>query len=144
MRQKKIDALMPQATNFAKVAAAGTLEGAGKLMNMQPVSTKFFTRVTGTPELAQAPEAVGAAFSLPLNTVSAPIRGMNEVIIERVDARIPADSAAFLKQKATVRAQALNQLRRQRVADFLANLKAVADIKDRRKQIEASTRRTTQ
>ena len=144
MRQKKIDALMPQATNFAKVAAAGTLEGAGKLMNMQPVSTKFFTRVTGTPELAQAPEAVGAAFSLPLNTVSAPIRGMNEVIIERVDARIPADSAAFLKQKATVRAQALNQLRRQRVADILANLKAVADIKDRRKQIEASTRRTTQ
>ena len=144
MRQKKIDALLPQATNFAKVAAAGTLEAAGKLMNMPTVSTKFFTRVTGTPELAQAPEAVGAAFSLPLNKVSEPIRGMNEVVIERVDGRIPADSAAFLKQKTTVRAQALNQLRRQRVADFLANLKAVADIKDRRKQIEASTRRTTQ
>jgi len=144
MRQKKIDALMPQARNFAKVAAAGTLEGAGKLMNMQPVSTKFFTRVTGTPELAQAPEAVGAAFSLPLNTVSEPIRGMNEVVIERVDGRIPADSAVFLKQKTTVRTQALNQLRRQRVADFLANLKAVAKIDDRRKQIAASTRRTTQ
>ncbi|HKR09615.1 MAG TPA: peptidyl-prolyl cis-trans isomerase [Gemmatimonadaceae bacterium] len=144
MRQKKIDALMPQATNFAKVAAAGTLESAGKLMNMQPVSTKFFTRVTGTPELAQAPEAVGAAFSLPLNKVSEPIRGMNEVVIQRVDGRIPADSAVFLKQKATVRTNALNQLRRQRVADFLANLKAVAKIDDRRKQIEASSRRTTQ
>ena len=144
MRQKKIDALMPQATNFAKVAAAGTLESAGKLMNMQPVSTKFFTRVTGTPELAQAPEAIGAAFSLPLNTVSAPIRGMNEVVIERVDGRVPADSTVFVKQKATVRTQALNQLRRQRVADFLANLKAVAKIDDRRKQIEASSRRTTQ
>jgi len=144
LRQKKIDALLPQATNFAKVAAAGTLESAGKLMNMQPVSTKFFTRVTGTSELAQAPEAVGAAFSLPLNTVSEPIRGMNEVVIERVDGRIPADSAVFLKQKATVRNQALNQLRRQRVADFLSNLKAVAKINDRRKQIEASSRRTTQ
>jgi peptidyl-prolyl cis-trans isomerase D len=143
-RQKKLDALLPQATNFAKVAAAGTLEGASKLMNMQVVSTKFFTRVTGTPELAQAPEAVGAAYSLPLNTVSQPIRGMNEVVIERVDARVLADSAAFEKQKGQLRAQALQQLRRQRVADYLTNLKAAAKIDDRRKSIEASTRRATQ
>src|SRR6185503_12989225 len=64
-RQKKIDALIPQATNFAKVAAASTLESASKLMNMQPVTTKYFTRVSGAQELAQAPEAVGAAFTLP-------------------------------------------------------------------------------
>jgi len=143
-RQKKIDALIPQATNFAKVAAAGTLESASKLMNMQVVSTKFFTRVTGTPELAQAPEAVGAAYSLPLNTVSQPIRGMNEVVIERVDARIPADTTSFEKQKLQLRNQALTQLRRQRVADYLTNLKAAAKIDDRRKAIEASTRRATQ
>jgi parvulin-like peptidyl-prolyl isomerase len=113
-------------------------------MNMQTTGTKFFTRVTGTPELAQAPEAVGAAFSLPVNKVSEPIRAMNEVIIERVDARIPADSASFEKQKLQLRNQALQQLRRQRVADYLTNLKAVAKIDDRRKQIEASTRQTTQ
>ena len=144
VRQKKIDALLPQARNFAKVAAAGTLESAAKLLNMQIASTKFFTRVSGTAELAQAPEAVGAAFSLPLNTVSEPIRSMNEVVVERVDARIPADSAAFVKQVGTLRAQALQQLRRQRVADFLTNLKTVAKIDDRRKQVEASARRTTQ
>jgi len=111
---------------------------------MQVVSTKFFTRVTGTPELAQAPEAVGAAYSLPLNTVSQPIRGMNEVVIERVDARIPADTTSFEKQKLQLRNQALTQLRRQRVADYLTNLKAAAKIDDRRKAIEASTRRATQ
>ena len=144
MRQKKIDALLPQATNFAKVAAAGTLESAAKLMNMQVVVTKFFTRVTGTPELAQAPEAVGAAFSLPVNTVSEPIRAMNLVVIERVDARTQADSAAFAKQKPALRAQALQQMRRERVAQFLQNLKSTAKIDDRRKQIEASARRTTQ
>ena len=144
LRQKKVDALLPQARNFAKVAAAGTLESASKLMNMRLQSTKFFTRVTGTPELAQAPEAVGAAFSLPVNTVSEPIRAMNAVIVQRVDARIPADSAAFEKQKPTLRAQALQQLRRQRVAEYLTNLKAVAKIDDRRKQVEASSRRTTQ
>jgi peptidyl-prolyl cis-trans isomerase D len=144
MRQKKIDALMPQATNFAKVAAAGSLEAAAKLMGMQVVKTQPFTRVTGTPELAQLPEAVGAAFTLPLNVVSAPIKASGGVVVERVDSRIPANRAAFEAQKETLRAQELNQLRQQRVRDFLTNLRAVAKIDDRRKQVEASSRRTTQ
>lgn len=144
VRQKKIDALVPQATNFAKVAAAGTLESAAKLLNMNVVRTKPFTRITGVPELAQLPEAVGAAFTLPLNVVSAPIKASGGVVIERVDNRIPASRTAFEAQKQTLRAQELQQLRQQRVRDFLANLRAVAKIDDRRKQVEASSRRATQ
>jgi peptidyl-prolyl cis-trans isomerase D len=144
LRQKKIDALLPQARNFAKVAAASSLESASKLMNMQVVSTKPFTRVTGVPELAQAPEAVGAAFTLPLHTVSEPIRSTGEVVVERVDNRMPANRAAFNTQKETLRSQALQQLRQQRVREFLTNLRAVAKVDDKRKQIEASARRTTQ
>ena len=144
LRQKKVDALMPQARNFAKVAGASSLESAAKLLNMQVVSTKPFTRVTGVPELAQAPEAVGAAFTLPLRTVSEPIRSTAEVVVERVDTRIPASRAVFEAQKATVRAQALQQIRQERVRIFLANLKAVAKIDDKRKQVELSARRTTQ
>jgi peptidyl-prolyl cis-trans isomerase D len=144
LRQKKVDALLPQARNFAKVAAASSLEGASKLMNMQVVSTKPFTRVTGVPELAQAPEAVGAAFTLPLKTVSEPIRSTGAVVVERVDSRTPANRAAFEAQKDALRSQALNQLRQQRVREFLTNLRAVAKVDDKRKQIEASARRTTQ
>ena len=144
LRQKKVDALLPQARNFAKVAGASSLESAAKLLNMQVVSTKPFTRVTGVPELAQAPEAVGAAFTLPLRTVSEPIRSTAEVVVERVDTRIPASRAVFEAQKATVRAQALQQIRQERVRIFLANLKAVAKIDDKRKQVELSARRTTQ
>jgi peptidyl-prolyl cis-trans isomerase D len=144
VRQKKIDALMPQATNFAKVAAAGTLEAAAKLMNMEVVKTKPFTRITGVPELAQLPEAVGAAFTLPVNVVSAPIKASGGVVIERVDNRVPASRSTFDAQKQTLRGQELQQLREQRVRDFLSNLRAVAKIDDRRKQVEASSRRTTQ
>jgi len=144
LRQKKIDALMPQARNFAKVAAASSLESAAKLMNMQPVTTKYFTRVSGVQELAQAPEAVGAAFTLPLHAVSEPIRGSGAVIVERVDNRIMASRAAFDSQKQALKQQALQQLRQQRVREFLTNLKAVAKIDDRRKQVEASSRRVTQ
>lgn len=144
MRQKKIDALVPQARNYAKVAAASSLESAAKLMGLLVVSTKPFTRVTGVPELAQAPEAVGAAFSLPLHTVGEPIRSTGEVVVERVDNRIPASRTAFDAQKATMRVQALQQLRQQRVREFLSNLRAVAKVDDKRKQVEASARRTTQ
>ena len=144
LRQKKIDALIPQARNYAKVAAASSLEQAAKLMNLQVVSTKPFTRVTGVTELAQAPEAVGAAFMLPLHTISEPIRSTGKVVVERADNRIPASRAAFETQKGALRAQSLQQLRQQRVREFLANLKAVAKIDDKRKQVEASARRTTQ
>ena len=140
MREKKIDALMPQATNFAKVAAASSLESASKLLNMQVVSTKPFTRVTGAQELSQAPEVVGAAFTLPLHVVSAPIRSLGEVVVMRVDNRTPASRTVFDSQKEGLRQQALQSFRRQRVSDFLANLKAVAKIDDRRKQVESSAR----
>jgi peptidyl-prolyl cis-trans isomerase D len=144
MRQKKVDALVPQARNFAKVAAASSMESGAKLMGLQVVSTKPFTRVTGVPELAQAPEAVGAAFTLPLHTVSEPIRSTGVVVVERVDNRTPATQAAFETQKTVLRTQALQQLRQQRVRAFLANLRAVAKVDDKRKQVEASARRTTQ
>jgi len=144
LRQKKIDALIPEARNYAKIAAASSLEQAAKLMNLEVVSTKPFTRVTGVPELAQAPEAVGAAFMLPLHTVSEPIRSTGEVVVERADNRIPASRAAFEAQKDALRAQSLQQLRQQRVKEFLSNLRAVAKIDDKRKQVEASARRTTQ
>jgi peptidyl-prolyl cis-trans isomerase D len=144
MAQKKVDALIPQARNFAKVAAASSLESAAKLLNMQITSTKPFTRVTGVQELAQAPEAVGAAFSLPLNTVSEPIRGTGAVVVERVDKRFPASRSAFDAQKEGLRQQAVQQLRQQRVREFLNNLRAVAKINDRRKDVEASARRTAQ
>jgi peptidyl-prolyl cis-trans isomerase D len=144
VRQKKVDALVPQATNFAKVASASTLESAAKLLNMQVVKTKPFTRVTGVPELAQLPEAVGAAFTLPLDVVSAPIKAEAGVVVERVDGRVPASRTAFEAQKEALRQQELQQLRQQRVRDFLTNLRAVAKINDRRKQVEASARNTAQ
>jgi parvulin-like peptidyl-prolyl isomerase len=112
-------------------------------MNFQVVSPKPFTRVSGAQELAQSPEAVGAAFTLPPNTASKPITGMSEVIVERVDNRIPANRAEFEKQKEALRSQALQTFRQQKVRDFLTNLKSVAKIDDRRKQVEASTRSTT-
>ncbi len=144
MRGKKIEALMPRATNFAKVAAAGSLESAASLMKQRIVKTQPFTRVTGSPELTNLPEAVGAAFALPLDSVSAPIRATAAVVVMRVDERKLADRAAFEAQKEMLRAQELQQARQARVREFLANLRESADIDDNRREVEASARRASQ
>ena len=144
MRQKKIDALLPRARNFAKVAAASTLESAAQLMGQKILKSAAFTRATGAPELTNLPEAVGAAFTLPLDTVSEPIKSPGGVVVMRVDERQPADRAAFDAQKDALRAQALQQARQQRVRDFLSNLRATADVEDNRREVEASARRASQ
>ncbi len=144
MKEKKVDALMPRATNFAKVAAAGSMEQSAQIMNQRIVKPRPFTRVTGAPELTNLPEAVGAAFTLPLDSVSAPIRATGGVVVMRVDERKLADRAAFEAQKEALRAQELQQARQQRVREFLANLRTTAKIDDNRRDVEASARRATQ
>jgi peptidyl-prolyl cis-trans isomerase D len=144
MRQKKLDALLPQARNFAKVAAASSLEPAAQLLNQKVIKPKPFTRMSGAPEFTNLPEAVGAAFSLPLDSVSEPIKAAGGVVVMRVDERQLANRAAFDAQKEMLRAQELQQARQQRVREFLANLRAVAKIDDNRRDVEASARRASQ
>jgi superfamily I DNA and RNA helicase len=69
---------------------------------------------------------------------------MGGVVVERVDSRTLTSRAAFEALKEGLMQQELQQLRQQRVREFLANLREVAKIEDKRKRIEASTRRTTQ
>jgi peptidyl-prolyl cis-trans isomerase D len=144
MKEKKLTALGPAAHNFAKLGAAGSLEDAARLTNMPLQHTGMFTRVTGDPNLGGLPEAIGAAFALPVRAVSDPIRSVGAVVVERVDQRALADSAAWEAQKVVQRQSEINTLRQQRVRLFLDNLRQTAKITDRRKQIEAAARRTAQ
>ena len=74
--------------------------------------------------------------------MSAPIKTSTAVYVLRVDRRVGADSAAWVKQKDTQRQTVLRTLRRERADEFLADLRQVAKIVDNRKLIEATTRRT--
>ncbi len=143
-KQKKLKMLTTQARNFAKLAAAGSLEDASRLTKIPVTQTSAFTRVSGESNLAGLPEAAGAAFSLPVGAASDPIVSTTGVVVERVDRRVSADRAAWEAQRAGQRQSELDKLRQQRVREFLDNLKAVAKITDRRKQIEAATRRSGQ
>jgi peptidyl-prolyl cis-trans isomerase D len=144
VREKKLSQLIGPARNFAKLASVGSLEPSARLSKMTVTKTGMFTRVTGDPELGGLPEAIGAAFSLPIGAVSEPIRSIGAVVVERVDRRVPADSAAWEAQKLAQRQSELEGMRQQRVRTYLDDLRLAAKVTDRRKQIEAATRRTAQ
>ena len=142
--QKKLDKLMPRAQQFAAQAAKTSLEDAAKGAGMQVQQSQPFTRVSGAEGIGRLNQAIGAAFSLPIGAVSAPIRVYDGIFVERVDQRVLKDKSEFEKQKAAQRDVVTQQLRQQRVRDFLQNLRDNAKIVDRRKEIEAAQRQAVQ
>jgi peptidyl-prolyl cis-trans isomerase D len=143
-RQKKLDKLMDRARKISAQAAATSLEAAGQSAGIPAVSSPRFTRTSGAEGIGRLNEAIGAAFSLPMNTVSAPIRTYDAIFIERVNSRVVSDSVAWDKQKSVERAQVTTQLRQARLREFLQNLRENAKVDDHRKQVEAAFRRQAQ
>lgn len=141
-QQKELDKLAPAAQQLASAAAHSTLESAAAQQKLTVEKTPMFTRGQFVPGLGQYNEAVGAAFGLAVGQVSAPVRTEQAIFVERVDRRVTADSAAFLKAKDALREQRIQQLRQQRVQVFLHDLRASAKIDDHRKEINAAMRRT--
>jgi peptidyl-prolyl cis-trans isomerase D len=142
--QKKLDKLMPRAQQLSAAAAKSTLEDAAKSAGMKVVQSPQFTRVGGAAGIGRLNQAIGAAFSLPIGSVSAPIRTYDAIFIERVDQRSLQDRAKWQTMKDAQRAQVTQQLRQQRVRDFLTNLRENAKIVDRRKEIDTANRATSQ
>ena len=143
MREKKLDTLFTEARALASAAAKSTLESAAQRMGLVPAKSGPFTRVSDVPGVGRFNEAVGAAFVLPIGAVSAPIKTDSSVVVLRVDQRKLADRAAFDAQKTQQRASIMDLLRRKRVQDFVANLRAAAKIDDNRKSIDAASRRSS-
>jgi parvulin-like peptidyl-prolyl isomerase len=91
--------------------------------------------------VGQLNQVVGAAFGLPVGAVSRPIRTSDAVYVIHVDRRVPADRAAWEKQKSDQRQTLLRTLRQQRVREYLEDLRQSARITDNRAAIEAANKR---
>lgn len=143
-RQKKLDRLVPMAREIARAAAGGqTLATAASARGATVATTPAFTRVAPVPGVGQLNQVVGAAFGLPVGAVSEPIKIDAGVYVVRVDRRVEADSAAWVAQKQTQRAEMLQAMREQRVRDYLDGLRKGADIEDNRREIESAARRAS-
>jgi peptidyl-prolyl cis-trans isomerase D len=142
-KQRAIDLLAPRADSLAKQAARTSLEAAAQAAKLSVNKSPPFTPTSYVPDIGQMNQVVGAAFALPIGKASDPVRTEEALYVLRVDKRIPADSAAWFKQKDAQRQNLLRDLRQQRVGEFLADLKDVAKITDNRKALEAAAKRTT-
>ena len=143
LREKKLQRLLPEARALAAAAAASSLEQAARARGLAVEQSRTFNRITPVPGVGQLNQAIGAAFSLPVGAVSAPIETPTGLYVIRVDRRVNADRTAFEAQKQTQRTQLTESLRQQRVRTFLENLRKDADIEDNRAEINAAARRAT-
>ena len=140
-RDKALDRLVPAAQQVAQAAVGSTLEAAARPANLVVVKSPTFTRLGFVPGLGQYSRPMGAAFSLPVGAVSAPIKDETGVFVVRVDRRVNASRDEFEKQAEAMRAQRVQQLKRQRLQLFLDDLRRSAKIEDHRKEINATARR---
>jgi peptidyl-prolyl cis-trans isomerase D len=140
-RERALDRVAGNAQKLSSAAASSGLEAAASQQSVQVQQSPMFTRGMFVPGIGQFNQAIGAAFGLPVQAVSAPIRTNDAIFVLRVDRRTQADSAAWLKQEAAQRQVRLQQLQQQRVQMFLADLRQSAKVDDRRKKINASVRR---
>jgi len=140
---RAVERAVPQANDLAQAARASSLDAAAAARKLEVQNTGMVNRGTAASKLGSIGEALGAAFALPVNTVSVPIRQIDGVYVLRVDARKPADKVAFEAQKKAIRAQRLQQLKQQRLQAYYADLRKSAKIDDHRKEITARARRQT-
>ena len=138
---RAVERVVPEAQALAQAARTSSLEAAAAAKGLTVTKTGMTNRGGAAQQFGSLGEAVGAAFALPVNTVSTPIRQDDGVFVMRVDAKKPADRAEFEKQKNDLRSRRLQQLRNQRLQMFLDDLRKSAKLTDKRKDINAQIRR---
>jgi peptidyl-prolyl cis-trans isomerase D len=139
-RRKKGELMAAQARTFAERAKATSLETAAKERDLTVTQANPFARSTFVPGLGRLNAAIGASFALPVGAISEPIATDDGVFVLRVDRRVEASRDAFEAQKAVQRANALRVLQEARLREFMEGLRENANIKDRRKQLNAAAR----
>ncbi len=139
-RRRKAESLVPKASELAKAASSTSLEAAAKSHDVQVTKSPMFSRSMTVPGLGRLNEAIGAAFTLPVGVVSAPVVTNDAVYVMRVDKRVNASRDEWEKQKTVQRSQLTEALRQTRLRDYLDGLRKHADVKDKRKALNAAAR----
>jgi peptidyl-prolyl cis-trans isomerase D len=142
-RTKALDALVPKAKVFAEAATAATFDAAAKAQSLVVEKVIPFTRASNVGGLGGVSEAVGAAFGVPVGSITEPVRTDGAVYVLRIDRRVDSDPKAWEAQKAAQRQTVMRGMRDQRVRLFIDGLRKSAKIDDRRKQMQAAQRRQT-
>lgn len=135
-REKKLAVARQRAEQLAsELRSATDLVAAGRAKGLRVEKTGPFTRLNPGPELSRNPVVLGAAFGLRPGEKSPVIAGETGFFVLQGITRTPADSAAWVKQKAQQRETLVRPIEQARIQQYLAALRAQATIVDRRNEI---------
>lgn len=140
LTEKKLQTLVPRARQLEQAAAGSSLEQAAAAQHLTVQHAGPFTRGMLVPGLGQFTQAIGAAFGVPQGSLTSPIVSRDGVYVLRVDHRVAADKGAWQAQKVAQRTQVAQALRQARVREFLADLRATANLDDRRAAVQDAQR----
>ncbi len=134
--QKKMALAQAEAKKVVdKVAAGEPLVKVASAMKLQVRHAGPFSRDDYVPGIGRENKAIGAAFGLEPGQVSGVISTKSNVfVIEDVN-RIPADSTAWVDQKAQQRKTYITNEQQQRLQEWIKALRASATIVDNRDKV---------
>ncbi len=112
-----------------------SLEDAAERYGTQARPIGPFTRANPGPALAEAPEAVGAAFGLSLGDVGGPFESEFAIFIVEPTRFRWADSTAFSAELGELRATRMRQARQARLQLVLGSVRQAADVVDSRREL---------
>ena len=143
--EKKWQRTRELAQAIADAVDGGTsLEQAAEQHRAQARPIGPFTRADPGPALAQAPEAVGAAFGLSLGEVGGPFESEFAIFLVEPTRIRYADSTAFAAQFGDMRNQSLQQARQARLQLVLASVRQSADVVDSRRELQLAQQQQQQ
>ena len=118
-RASAIAAALRSAPNFAAAA---------KAQGVEAKDTELIARNSALPDIGVSAEVDKAAFALPVNGVSEPIKTSDGTVIVRVVERDPVTPDEFRKAKETFRAEMLNERRGRFFSAYMTKARAKVDV----------------
>jgi peptidyl-prolyl cis-trans isomerase D len=118
---------------FAQIQAGKSLENAAKDNNATYAETEEFSRSSPVPGIGNAPEFIGASFSLsPQNRLSPPIKSDQGAFIIEFISKTKTDDSVFASIKDSLGSVVLQNKQSQVYQDWFAQLRKSAKIEDYR------------
>ncbi|HEY4321844.1 MAG TPA: peptidyl-prolyl cis-trans isomerase [Gemmatimonadales bacterium] len=115
----------------ARVVKGASMADAAKAMGLPNREFGPFTRIA--PPII-SPQLTGAAFGLPVGTLSPVIDAPEGLYVIRILEHTTADSGKFITDRDAFRKQMIDAARQERIREYIDGLKAAAKIVDRRNE----------
>jgi peptidyl-prolyl cis-trans isomerase D len=108
--------------------SAPDFAAAAKAQGVEAKDTELIARNSALPDIGVSAEVDKAAFALPVNGVSEPIKTSDGTVIVRVVERDPVTPDEFRKAKETFRAEMLNERRGRFFSAYMTKARAKVDV----------------